>query len=538
MVLTMNQIRKETHYDGREIACYATRPHDVYSLLGNAAAAFPETRAFVDDQQSITYAQMERSVALIAANLAGAGVGRGDRVGLVVGNRIEFPETVFACARLGAIVVPINIRQTLPENSFVIRHAGITAVVHEPQYADRIPAVGDGTGLFMRFSVGGSAEGSRDYVELRREVAVLPPATVAEEDTVAILYTSGTTGVPKGAMLTHLGVIHSCLHICDGLKLGAEDIGLLAVPASHVTGLVAQIYTMALVQGTTVMVGKFNAKDCLEKIAGMRITLTVLVPAMYNLFLLEPCMRELDFSNWRVGASGGALMPEATLQALAKAVPSVTFLNSYGATETTSPTCLMPWDEQASHLDSVGRVLPCGAVKVVDDEGKEVAFGALGEIWIAGPMVAPGYWSNDEANRTSFAEGYWKSGDIGSIDTEGYVKVVDRKKDMVNRGGYKVYSAEVENALSHHPHVLEVAIIAHPDPVLGERTHAFIFGTGGPITREDIRDFCKARLADYKIPDYVTLSAQPLPRNANGKIVKPALRELLEAMLAEERATS
>ena len=313
---------------------------------------------------------------------------------------------------------------------------------------------------------------------------------------------------------------------------------LLAVPASHVTGLVAQIYTMALVQGTTVMVGKFNAKDCLEKIAGMRMTLTVLVPAMYNLFLLEPSVRELDFSNWRVGASGGALMPEATLQALAEAVPGVTFLNSYGATETTSPTCLMPWGEQPSHLDSVGRVLPCAAVKVVDDDGKEVAFGVLGEILIAGSMVVPGYWNNDEANRVSFADGYWKSGDIGSIDAEGYLKVVDRKKDMVNRGGYKVYSAEVENALSHHPHVLEVAIIAHPDPVLGERTHAFIFGKGGPVTREDIRDFCKARLADYKIPDYVTISAQPLPRNANGKIVKPALRELLKAELAGERAAS
>jgi long-chain acyl-CoA synthetase len=217
---------------------------------------------------------------------------------------------------------------------------------------------------------------------------------------------------------------------------------------------------------------------------------------------------------------------------LAKTVPSVTLANSYGATEATSPACLMPLGEQATHLDTVGRVLPCAEIKVVDDDGREVAHGELGEIWIAGPIVVPGYWNNDEANRNSFADGFWKSGDIGSIDAEGYVKIVDRKKDMVNRGGYKVYSVEVENVLSHHPQVLEVAIVAHPDPVLGERTHAYVFGKGGEIGRDEIRNFCKTRLADYKVPDFVTVCAEPLPRNANGKILKPALRERLMAELA------
>jgi long-chain acyl-CoA synthetase len=532
----MTQIRTETHYDRREISCYAPRPRDVYSLLATAAAAFPERTAFVDDERSVTYGEFERDVALVAANLARSGIGPGDRVGLILGNRIEFAEATFACARLGAIVVPINVRQKLAENRFVVGQAGIKALIHEAQFADRVPSAQDGNALAVRFAVGAEVEGSLDYVELRREAVIAPPAPVTEEQTVAILYTSGTTGVPKGAMLTHLGVIHSCFHIRDGLRLGPDDVSLLAVPASHVTGLVAQIYTMALVQGTTVMVGIFNAKECLAKISRTPITLTVLVPAMYNLFLLEPALRELDFSAWRIGASGGALMPEATLQAMAEALPGLTLLNSYGATETTSPTCLMPWGEQPSHLDSVGRVLPCGQVKVVDEDGREVPFGALGEIWIAGPMVVPGYWDNDEANRSSFVDGYWKSGDIGAIDAASYVKVVDRKKDMVNRGGYKVYSAEVENVLSHHPQVLEVAIIAHPDPVLGERSHAFIFSKGGTITRDDIRGFCKARLADYKVPDYVTVSAEPLPRNANGKILKPVLRDRLKAELKEEAA--
>ena len=530
----MNQVRQETHYDGRQVACYSPRPNSTYWLLEAAALAFPKKTVFIDDHRGVTYADFEADVTRIAANLARTGVARGDRVGLVLGNRIEFPEIVFACARLGAIVVPINIRQRLDENRFVVTHAGIKALVHEAQFADRVPTLGDDNALTARFSVGGDVEGSRPYAELKQDAAISPPVVVAEEDTVAILYTSGTTGVPKGAMLSHFGVIHSCLHINHALGLGEQDIGLLAVPASHVTGLVAQIYAMVLAQGATVMVSTFNAKDCLAKIASEKITLTILVPAMYNLFLIEPSLRELDFSAWRIGASGGALMPAATLQAMAAALPGLTLVNSYGATETTSPTSIIPLGEQANHLDSVGRIVPCGRVRVVDENEREVNFGELGEIWIAGPMVVPGYWRNDEANLSSFADGYWKSGDIGSIDEQGYLKVVDRKKDMVNRGGYKVYSVEVENVISHHPQVLEVAIIAHPDSVLGERSHAFIFSKGGLITRDDIRGFCKTRLADYKVPDYVTVSEHPLPRNANGKILKPALREKLKADLARE----
>jgi long-chain acyl-CoA synthetase len=530
----MNQVRQETHFDGRQVACYWPRPHDSYSLLAATAAAFPRRTAFIDDHRSVTYADFEIDVTRIAANLARAGIAPGDRVGLVLGNRIEFSEIVFACARLGAVVVPINIRQRLDENRFVVTHAGIKALVHEAQFADRVPMIGDDNALAARFSIGGDVEGSHAYAELKRDVPTSPPTVVAQEDTVAILYTSGTTGVPKGAMLSHLGVIHSCLHINQSLGIRQQDIGLLAVPASHVTGLVAQIYAMVLAQGTTVMVAAFNAKDCLAKIAKERVTLTVLVPAMYNLFLIEPSLREFDLSAWRIGASGGALMPVATLQAMAAALPGLTLVNSYGATETTSPTSIIPLGEQADHLDSVGKIVQCGQVKVVDEDEREVPFGELGEIWIAGPMVVAGYWRNDEANRSSFADGHWKSGDIGSVDEHGYLKVVDRKKDMVNRGGYKVYSVEVENVISHHPQVLEVAIIAHPDSVLGERSHAFVFSKGGAITRDDIRGFCKARLADYKIPDYVTVSRDPLPRNANGKILKPALREKLKAELAQE----
>jgi acyl-CoA synthetase (AMP-forming)/AMP-acid ligase II len=201
-------------------------------------------------------------------------------------------------------------------------------------------------------------------------------------------------------------------------------------------------------------------------------------------------------------------------------------MNAYGATETTSPTTIMPMGRQAANLDSVGAVVPCGDVRVMDDSGREVAAGESGELWIAGPMVVPGYWDNPEATAREFEGGYWKSGDLGSIDASGFVRVFDRKKDMVNRGGYKVYSAEVESVLSLHPAVVESALVAVPDPVLGEKTHAFVVTRDAAYTAELLRAHCAQHLADYKVPDFFTLRSEPLPRNANGKLLKRALRDV------------
>jgi O-succinylbenzoic acid--CoA ligase len=218
-------------------------------------------------------------------------------------------------------------------------------------------------------------------------------------------------------------------------------------------------------------------------------------------------------------------MPEGTLRALAERLPKLALVNAYGATETTSPTTMMPADLQAAHLDSVGVVVPCGELRVVDESGHDVPPGTPGELWITGPMVVPGYWENAEATAREFANGFWRSGDIGARDADGFVRLFDRKKDLVNRGGYKVYSAEVESALSMHPAVAEAALIARPDPVLGEKSHAFVVLRDAGCTAAMLRRHCIAHLADYKVPDFFTLLDGPLPRNANGKVLKRALRE-------------
>ena len=330
-------------------------------------------------------------------------------------------------------------------------------------------------------------------------------------------------------MLSHLNIIHSAMHYEHCMDLTCEDRSIMAVPASHVTGLVAMILAMLRVGGALVIVGSFKARNFLELAAVQRITHTILVPAMYQLCLLERDFGTFDLTAWRVGAYGGAPMPRATIEALAARLPRLTLMNAYGATETTSPATIMPPGLQADHLVSVGRPVPAADIRVMDDAGREVGPGNSGELWIGGPMVVRGYWDNQEATAASFTGGYWRSGDIGSIDGDGFVQVFDRKKDMINRGGYKIYSVEVENALAGCDDVREAAVVGRPCPVLGERVHAVV--SVSPLAAADpaacaarLHAWCAARLADYKVPETWVIQADPLPRNANGKLMKRSLR--------------
>ncbi len=263
------------------------------------------------------------------------------------------------------------------------------------------------------------------------------------------------------------------------------------------------------------------------------MTHTLLVPAMYNLCLLERGFATADLKAWRVGGFGGAPMPPATIARFADKLPALSLMNAYGATETTSPATLMPPSETAARSDSVGRAVPCAEILVMDEAGRELPPGREGEIWMRGPMVAKGYWDNPEATAESFVAGFWRSGDIGAIDAQGFVRVLDRSKDMINRGGYKIYSVEVENALMSHPAVVEAAVVAKPCEVLGERAHAFVTVTGAGASADALTRHCASLLADYKVPDSFTLGLEPLPRNANGKLMKRQLRdELLRSLAA------
>jgi long-chain acyl-CoA synthetase len=349
------------------------------------------------------------------------------------------------------------------------------------------------------------------------------------------MYTSGTTGRPKGAMLTHANFVHSAMHfeICVGHT--EQTRGLLAIPGSHISGLGAIVTEMLHVGGCIVVAREFKVRPCLELMVKERVSFTVFVPTMYKLCLMEPDFDSFDLkSSWKVGLYGGAIMPEATIALMAEKLPHLELVNGYGATETCSPATVTLPNEATKYPDSIGKTVPLGDIKVMGEDGKEMPVGEPGELWIAGPMVTKGYWNNPEATKANLIGGYWRSGDIGSLDAKGYVRIHDRKKDMINRAGYKVYSAEVENVLTFHPDVIECVAVPRPDPVLGERVQAFVRVGRDGVTDEELKAFCRGKLADYKIPDVVRVTRDPLPRNNNGKLMKTVLRD----QAAEEARTA
>jgi long-chain acyl-CoA synthetase len=511
-------IRTERHFGDRLVRCFADRPASVPEAFARACAARPNAEALVCGEERLTYARLAERIARVAAALAARGIRAQDRVGVMLGNRVQFATTLLGILRLGAIAVPINTRLQRPEVAYILGQCRARALVHESNLASKVPPRSEAPTVERILD--------ERHVEGDGEAPALPP--IKEEDTAIVLYTSGTTGRPKGAMLTHFNIVHSLLHYKYCFALGAGDCAVLAVPASHVTGVVAILLTIWHAQGCAVIMSEFKARDFLELAANERMSYTILVPAMYNLCLLQPDFDRFDLSAWRVGGYGGAPMPEATIATLAKRLPQLRLHNAYGSTETTSPSTLMPAGRTAERPDSVGWVVPCGEIIVVDADGRELPAGETGELWIRGPMVVPGYWDDPEATRQSFTDGYWRSGDLGSIDRHGFVRVFDRLKDMINRGGYKVYSVEVENVLSHHPAVLESAVVGKPCPVLGERVHAFVT-LKQPASADDLKRYCAERLADYKVPESFTLLDHPLPRNANGKLLKRELRAAVPA---------
>ncbi|MEO1688947.1 MAG: class I adenylate-forming enzyme family protein, partial [Pseudomonadota bacterium] len=487
-------LRREVHF-GRVLTCFADRPATLWDMLRDAMERAGDADAVLAQEARLTHAQLARRGAQVAAGLARRGIARGDRVALQMGNRAAFVEIWIACLRLGAVLAPMNPRWTAREIAYSMNDCQAKVLIHEANPAPSLPAPEAVPSLTATIAAGDAPL----FAEADPDAAPTSPGR--EEDAAVILYTSGTTGNPKGAMLTHLNLVHSVIHYQLGMEMRAGDRTLLSVPASHVTGLVANIAALLSVGGAVVMQRAFKARAFLELAAAEGVTHSLMVPAMYNLCLRDEAIGTLDLGAWRLGGYGGAPMPPATIAAMARAVPTLSLQQAYGSTETTSPATLMPTEQTADKPWSVGLPLHCAEIAVMDEAGREVPAGATGEVWIRGPMVVPGYWANAEATAREFFAGFWKSGDLGRMDEEGHVQILDRKKDMINRAGYKVYSVEVENVLARHADVLEVAVTGYPCEVLGERVRAHVVlreGVAAEAAAASLAEHAEAELADYK----------------------------------------
>ena len=508
------------------VSCYVDRPTSVLAFCERSLSQFAHREAVIDGEHRLTYADLNRYSRAVVSHWTKWDLKAGERIAIAVENRWEFVVTMLAALRMGLILVPLNVRSSARELLDIMTHCEASAVILETSVAKKLADTPAAFSPRRAISVGNNISGLTPFSELIRDTGETSSAHAPQQEDVAILlYTSGTTGRPKGATLTHLNIVHSCMHYVACYELSSADRSMLAVPISHVTGVVAITLAMLYAGGAVIMLRKFAVETFVQTASAERMTHTVMVPAMYNLCLLRTKLEDVDLAAWRVGVYGGAPMPQATIEGLRKAIPTLQLSNAYGSTETTSPTTLLPFAAAATRADSVGCVVPCGDVRVMDEHHNEVAPGHPGEVWIAGPMVVPGYWQAEDATAQNFVAGYWRSGDIGSMSSDGYLHIFDRMKDVINRGGYKVYSVEVENELTHHPHISEVAVVGEPDPVLGEKVRAVIHTQGWSPNEQELRDFCASRLAEYKIPDFFTFSEHALPRNAAGKLLKRTIRD-------------
>ena len=513
----------ETHF-GRTLTCFAKRPHTMGTMLAATAARCPNAEAIVDGRERLSYAQLLQNVETVATGFHQSGLIPGDRVAIWSGNCAEAVVAVAACIHAGLVAVPLGHRLQTDEVDYMLNDSGSRAIIVEETLHSRVPPwsripevqhvyrIGgpDGSGMPIGCDRGGDPEHSDDD----------------EESLAFLMYTSGTTGRPKGAMITHFNLAHSVLHYVRTMRLRERgERTLLAVPFTHITGLVAQILTMFACSGAVIVQRAFKADAAVGLLRDERVTHALMVPAMYNLILRSEELARGPLPELRVGAYGGAPMPAALIEEIHCRLPHLELMNAYGSTETTSPATILPAVDALRRRDSVGLQVHCAEIRVCDEQGGEQPPGTVGELRIGGPMVVPGYWNLPDANDATFGDGSWRSGDIGRIDADGYVEVLDRSKDMINRGGYKIYSAEVEGLLIQHQAVVEAAVVARPCPVLGERVHAFVTVSSQEITGTELQQFAAERIADYKVPETVTLQMEALPRNANGKIIKSVLRE-------------
>jgi long-chain acyl-CoA synthetase len=481
------------------IARYLDVPDSLVHLLRASVDRDPSATAIVVlGGDSVSYGELWEGAARGAGGLRRLGIDRGDRVAIRLGNGSDWVLAFFGVQLLGAVAVPVNTRFTEDEAAYVVEDSG-AAFTFAPG-----AAMPDG------------------------EPAVVED--LVADDLSAIFYTSGTTGFPKGAMTSHANFIANSENAfrCLGVdpSEGPELSTLVSVPLFHVTGCNSQLIPVLARGGRVEILESALDMDGFFKAVGAHgINQLASVPAIYHAVIRHPEFAKLDVSAVRWVSYGGAPIAESLVHRIQEAFPNARVGNGFGLTETSSLTSFLPHEEAAEHADSVGFAMPVVDL-AVDEPDPETM---VGELLVRGPNVVAGYWNKPDATAETFVDGWLHTGDLARIDDEGLLYIVDRKKDMINRGGENVYSIEVENALAGAPGVGEVAAVGVPDEMMGEKVGAVIVpAPGSELDIDAVVSYCRSRLADFKVPQYVALREQPLPRNPSGKVLKAQLREETE----------
>ncbi|WP_236829887.1 long-chain-fatty-acid--CoA ligase [Blastococcus sp. KM273128] len=500
-------------------------------MLARHARTSPDAPALRFEGTGRTYGELDERVDRLARALHTRGVRTGDRVAVLALNGMETWEAYLAGVRLGAVVVPVNFRLVADEVAYVLTDSGAVALVVDGPLAEvAAKAREQAPGVTSALVIGGgdAGPGSEDYAAALDAAGGDPVDVVVDEDAAAfIMYTSGTTGRPKGAVLTHRNLIMHAFSQITTLGWDPDDrVAVPGAPLFHIAGLAGGLPPL-LLGGVHVILrsGAFDPAATLDLMERERVSSIFLVPAMWAAVLAVPDLAARDLSALRRVSWGAAPASTTLLRALIDAFPQAEVVTAFGQTECSPVTCLLRGEDAVRKIGSVGTPILNVEVRVVDDAMEDVPQGEVGEIVYRSPMVMKEYWGKPEATAEAFAGGWFHSGDLVRQDQDGYFYVVDRKKDMIISGGENIYCAEVENVLAAHPKVAEVALIGVPDTRYGEAPLAVVAprDAADPPTAEELAAFCRERLARYKNPrEYSVVGA--LPRNPSGKVLKTALR--------------
>lgn len=495
----------------------------------------PDRVALTGPDRSYSYAQLDKRGDRAAHLLRdGLGLRRGDRLALLMLNGPEWFELLLGAARLGVVLVPLNVRLSPVELQYQVQDAGCTALIYGEEFAERLPEWLPGTPVARALRLGA------EYAERLALAPAEPvPDAAGGADPLLIIYTSGTTGKPKGAVLTHENIRYNALNNCIGIGLTAEDVVLTVLPLFHVGGIGLFSLPALYAGGRVVLPRRFDPVESLRLIERERVTVTMTVPTIMQAYieaLDRMGERRPDLSSCRGFISGGAPCPAELIAAAAER--GLPYGQGYGMTETAPTVFLQPEMQRMRELPpgahigrpgTIGKPVMFSGVQLLDDAGSPVRPGEVGEICVRGGNVFAGYWNLPEATAAAFTpDGYFRSGDLARADEDGYVTIMGRKKEMLISGGENVYPLEVEQALSAHPAVAEAAVVGIPDARWGEVPGAaVVLKAGAQATPDDLAAWCRSRMAGYKVPKRWRV-LEALPRTAIGKVIKPELITLIQ----------
>jgi fatty-acyl-CoA synthase len=517
-------------HDGSNVGAteqpYLARRQNWVNQLERHALMQPGAPALRFLDNTVTWAELRRRVAALAGALSRRGVGSGDRVMILMLNRTEFVESVLAANMIGAIAVPINFRLTPAEIAFLVQDCEARVLITESVLAAVAAGVRNITSVIETIAVAGDAgdEGLLSYEDLVNEPDdAAQPVDVPNDSPALIMYTSGTTGRPRGAVLTHTNLTGQTMTGLYTHGVDAGDVGFIGVPFFHIAG-VGNLLTGMLLGIPTVIhpLGAFDPGHLLDVLAAEKVTGIFLVPAQWQAVCNAQQANPRDV-KLRVMSWGAAPASDTLLRQMSETFPGAQILAAFGQTEMSPVTCMLLGEDAIRKRGSVGKVIPTVAARVVDEDMNDVPIGEVGEIVYRAPTLMSGYWNNPEATAEAFAGGWFHSGDLVRMDEDGYVWVVDRKKDMIISGGENIYCAEVENVLASHPDIVEVAVIGRPHEKWGEVPIAVAAVTQSNLRLEDLDEFLGERLARYKHPKGLEI-VDALPRNPAGKVRKTELR--------------